>query len=137
MVALLALGSRECVAAQSGSVSVAAAGSEAAQTTFQFVAQYLKDLSDKELFAAGPNFAATVTPEFDFAMGGGDAFNGGTAKATGAGLWFRTKSDGHGNTVIDSDRCFLVVPMSIGMETDKDISFVNGLAELGASPVPN
>lgn len=86
-----------------------------------------------DFFIAGKNSAFSMTPVIDIQTGTADAFSSITAKATGLFMIFK-QTEVEGLVTPDLDKGFHTFPISIGIETNNQFSFVNGLLEVGYVP---
>lgn len=104
------------------------------KNAMNFAIDYSKKLdSIASIFKANRSSTISFTPEIKVLLGSEDAFNGITAKYCGNIMVFR-KTTIAGIEVPDLSRAFNNFPVSIGTETNRNFSFVNGILEAGYIP---
>lgn len=89
-----------------------------------------KDLS---LFKTGDNYFVDFRPDIKILVSSEDGFNGILTKYTGSIVFFNTKTvDGIETPAFG--KFIPIIPISGGLETDKNFYYVNGLLETGFIP---
>lgn len=90
-------------------------------------------VDNKTFFHAGKNSSLIFYPDIDIETGTTDAFGAITAKFTGLGMVFKTTTVA-GLVAPDLHRTFQTFPISIGIESNKNFSFINTVVEAGWVP---
>lgn len=98
-----------------------------------FGINYLKQYNNVELQANKPKGFLNITPELVTQVGTNDAFS--QLQLKFSGFYLKGKViDVAGLKTIDSKSTMHIFPLSIGMETNADFSFINTLFEAGYIP---
>jgi hypothetical protein len=87
----------------------------------------------KDIFGAKKHSLHQFSPSFDIQTGTADAFSSITAKISGMWMFFKsTKIRGY--DIADVSKTWHIVPLSAGMETNKDFDILNAIVEVGWIP---
>jgi len=115
----------------SQSLSWGVARTELEKTAVRLAVDYSKNLG--EMFKPGPGYFFAMTPELQILTGTDTTFNGFVTKLSGNFVFFREDTIPGGIFIPDLSR-FKVLPVSIGLETDRSFEKINYIAELGFIP---
>ncbi|MGV8879370.1 MAG: hypothetical protein ACOH2A_10095 [Sphingobacteriaceae bacterium] len=120
--------------AQHLDLNVGSVRTELKNGAFNYAVKYAKDLIDttNKQYNFSKGFLV-ILPEFNSQGGSKDAYSTVTAKVTGFLTHFKT-TEIAGLQIPDLQRTFSVIPFAGGMETNSDVSFVNGIVEMGYFP---
>ena len=119
---------------QSNDFSVGYLNTVLEKNALRFAIDYSEKIEPKlSLFVSGKNSLMSFSPDLKILLGSEDAFNGIVAKYTGNIMKFKTTTIA-GIETPDLSKTFSNFPVSIGIESDKDFSFVSGLVETGYIP---
>ena len=119
---------------QSNDFSIGYLNSVLEKNALRFAIDYSEKLEPKlNLFKPGKNSLMSFSPDLKILLGSEDAFNGIVAKYTGNIMKFKTTTIG-GIETPDLSKSFSNFPVSVGIESNKDFSFVSGLVETGYIP---
>lgn len=120
-------------------LSLGTAKTELGKGAIDFSISYFKSLDslfgNRENITAGAHSIFAFTPVFNIQSGTGDALNSINVKLTGMLLSFKTKTGRSGDKIPDFAKEFNSYPFSLGVESDNQVSFINGIAEAGYVPV--
>ena len=87
----------------------------------------------QDILVAQKNSLFQLTPAFDIQTGTNDAFSSITAKLSGILMTFKDTTIA-GVVTPNTSRGFQTFPLSVGFETNKQFSIINGIAEIGWVP---
>lgn len=119
---------------QGNNLSFGYVRTELEKSAVNLAVDYVKNLNPKLTdFRAGRNSLTSFTPDIKILVGSDDTFNGITAKYVGNIMTFKTTNVA-GVTTPDLSKTFYNFPIALGIETNQDFSFVNGLVEAGFVP---
>ena len=100
-----------------------------------FAVDYVKKLEPKlELFKANNRSLLSFTPDIDVLIGTKDAFNGITLKYVGNIMYFDTTTIAGEGGIPDLGKTFHNFPVALGLESNQDFTFINGVLEAGYIP---
>jgi len=120
---------------QDGSLSIGYLKTELGKNAVGLGIEYAKKLQPRlELFKPGHRSLLSFTPDLSILTGSDDAFNGVVAKYTGNILVFDTTSISGIPGIPDLSKTFHNFPVSAGIETNQNFTFINGLLEIGYIP---
>jgi len=118
-------------------VNISASKTELKNSALTVALSYVRSvdsvISNKTYFWAGKHSSFLITPDINIETGTSDAFSSITAKITGLGMVFKTKQIGR-LIAPDLHKGFHTFPISVGMETNNQFSFINGIIEAGWVP---
>lgn len=121
--------------AQDGNIAIGYAQTSFEKNAVNFAVDYAKALEPKlASFKGGKRSLLSFSPELKILLGSNDVFNGITAKYVGNIQRFKLTTISGVDSVPDLSKSFTNFPVSIGVETNRDFSFVNGLIEAGYVP---
>jgi hypothetical protein len=124
--------------AQESAVSLGYVRTEFGRNAANFAVDYAEKLEPKlDFFKANSRSLISFSPDIRILLGTGDAFNGIVAKYVGSIMAFAVKSVAGVDGVPDLSKIYHVFPVSLGMETNKECSYVNGMLEVGYMPMIN
>ena len=122
------------ISAQNADIELGYVQTELEKNAVSFAVDYAEKLEPKlALFKANKFSLVSFSPELKVLLGSDDAFNGVTAKYIGNIMTFK-KTEVSGVSVPDLSRNFNNFPVSLGFETNKDFTFINGIVEAGYVP---
>lgn len=113
-------------------VSLSSIRTEAEQAAVGFLVEWSEKVSVEKLII-GDKWFTQLSPDIKIQTGEKDAFNGIIAKIKGYNAIFQTKEIG-GVVAVDSTKPFHILPFAAGVETNRQFSNVNVLAEVGYAP---
>ena len=123
--------------ASDASVSLGYVGTELGKNGANIAIDYVKKIEPNlTLFKAGESSLLSFTPDIKVLLGSNDAFNGVIAKYTGMFMFF-SDTNIAGVTTPNLSKMYHIFPISAGMETNKNVDFVNGIVEVGYMPMVN
>ncbi len=117
------------------SFSIGTVRTEAEAAAIRYLIEYTKNLHSLLLMSKEfeGNWLLELSPEVKLETGEKDAFNGLIAKVNGNFILFDTVQVA-GIPTINTAKYFSVIPLSLGIETNRRFDNVNALAEVGYIP---
>lgn len=118
-------------------VNISTVKTDLKNTALNFAFSYIHSLDSlyggKDYLLSGRQSYLIITPDIQFQSGTQDAFSSIVAKATGLFSVFKTKTIA-GLITPDANKTIQVFPVSVGIETNAQFSFINTIAEIGYQP---
>jgi len=105
---------------------------ESVSLSFKYIPVLDSIFSRKEIFAETSHSIFQLTPHLDYKAGTKDAFSYGILKLQGFFMFFTTKEIA-GIKTPDTSQPFSLLPISVGIETNKTLTSINAIAEAGYS----
>jgi hypothetical protein len=103
---------------------------ESVSLSFKYIPVLDSVFSSKEIFAASSRALVQFAPHLDYKAGTQDAFSYGILKLTGFVMFFK-QVEIAGIKTPDTSKPFSLLPASVGIETNKPLSAINAIAEIG------
>jgi hypothetical protein len=123
--------------ANDGAVSIGYVGTELGKNGANLAIDYAKKMeASLSQFKAGASSTYSFSPDIKIILGSNDAFNGIVAKYTGRVMIFQNTTIA-GIETPDLSKNYHVVPLSIGVESNNNMDFVNSIVEAGYIPMLN
>lgn len=120
---------------QDAGMSLGYVRTELKKNAVGFAVDYAKKLQPRlELFKPDHRSLLSFTPDLSILTGSNDAFNGVLAKYTGNIMLFDTTTISGIPGIPDLSKTFHNFPVSAGIETNQNFTFINGLLEIGYIP---